>query len=71
MAYDVLKEFGRRIQRLRLERGISQERLAHQVGVHRTYMGFIERGERNPTLGNVAKIARTLGVSLEQLFRGL
>ena len=68
MAQDILKAFGKRVQALREAKGISQETLAHRVGVHRTYMGFIERGQRNPTLRNIEKIAKTLGVSLAELF---
>lgn len=71
MARNILNAFGNRVQELRLAKGISQEKLAHSVGVHRTYLGFIERGERNPTLENINKIASTLGVSLSDLFRGL
>jgi transcriptional regulator with XRE-family HTH domain len=68
MAQDIRRIFGQKIQRLRLDRGISQERLAHAVGVHRTYMGFVERGERNPTLSKIEKIAKALGVSMRDLF---
>lgn len=62
------KQFGRRIRELRLSRGLSQEELAFKAKVHRTYLGGIERGERNPSLKNIAEIAKALGVSLGQLF---
>ncbi len=65
---DIRTKFGKRIQKLRLSRGISQEKLAHSVGVHRTYMGFVERGERNPTLTKIERIAKTLDVSIRDLF---
>jgi len=54
---------------LRLARGLSQEELAFRAGVHRTYLGSIERGERNPALKNIAAIADALDVSLAELFR--
>ena len=60
--------FGKKVQGLRQKRGISQEKLAHEVGVHRTYLGFVERGERNPTLTKIEKIAKALGVSIQDLF---
>jgi len=63
------EEFGRRVRELRLARGLSQEELAFRAGVHRTYLGGIERGERNPALRNIAAIAAALGVSLPELFR--
>lgn len=66
----ITTQFGRRVQQLRYERGISQEALAHKVGVHRTYMGFIERGERNPTLENIERIAHALGITVQEMFRG-
>jgi transcriptional regulator with XRE-family HTH domain len=65
---DIAKAFGQRVRQLRHTQGLSQEELAHHVGLHRTYMGGIERGERNPSLKNIAKIARALGVSLSELF---
>jgi len=49
-------------------RGLSQEELAFKSRVHRTYLGGIERGERNPSLRNIAAIARALGVDLSELF---
>lgn len=63
-----LKQFGQRVAALRDKKDISQEKLAEIVGVHRTYIGFIEQGKRNPTIGNIRKIAKALGVSLKDLF---
>jgi transcriptional regulator with XRE-family HTH domain len=61
---DLQKTVGRNLRRYREERGLSQERFAEVVGVHRTYMGGLERGERNLTLRSVEKIAATLdGIS--------
>jgi transcriptional regulator with XRE-family HTH domain len=59
------------VRTLREAKGWSQERLAEEAGVHRTYLGGIERGLRNPSLRNIAKLARALGVSLARLFEGL
>ncbi len=62
------KQFGERVRELRTMRGLSQEELAFKAGVHRTYLGGIERGERNPSLRNIAAIAKALGVNLSELF---
>ncbi len=62
------KQFGERVRELRTTRGLSQEELAFKSGVHRTYLGGIERGERNPSLRNISAIAEALGVTLSQLF---
>ena len=62
------RQFGERLRELRLAKGLSQEELAFRSGVHRTYLGGIERGKRNPSLKNLAAIAKALGVPLSQLF---
>ena len=62
------EQFGERIRELRLAMRLSQEQLAFKSGMHRTYLGGIERGERNPSLKNIAAIAKALGVTLAQLF---
>ena len=62
------KQFGDRVKDLRLAKGLSQEDLAFKAGMHRTYLGGIERGERNPSLKNIAAIARALDVALPELF---
>ena len=67
---DVRKAFGRRMRQLRLERRLSQEALAERAGLHLTYVGGIERGERNPALDNINRLARALGVSLTEFFSG-
>lgn len=59
--------FGRRVRELRKERGFSQEELAHRASLHYTYVGGIERGERNPALVNIGKIAAALGISVAEL----
>ncbi|MBT9149778.1 MAG: HTH-type transcriptional regulator SinR [Dehalococcoidia bacterium] len=60
--------FGRRIKTLRGAKGLSHEELAFRARVHRTYLGAIERGERNPSLKNIAAIARALDIKLSELF---
>lgn len=64
----LLREFGLKIQQLRKELGISQEELAYRAGFHRTYIGMIERAERNITLSNIKKLADALNVNIKDLF---
>jgi len=66
-----LKRFGQRIRKLRRERGWSQEELAARCKLHRTYLGSVERGERNISVISLRRLARALRVSLSELFRGL
>lgn len=68
MSKDVLQAFGRRVRQLRFNRGLSQEQFAERCGLHRTYIGAIERGERNVSLLNIEKIAIALGVKIVDLF---
>lgn len=65
---DIKTKFGARVRMLRKEKGLSQEDFADLCGLHRTYIGAIERGERNISLENIEKIARALGVSIPFLF---
>lgn len=62
------RDLGSRIRGLREERGWSQEALAHEVGIDRTYVGGVERGERNVGVDNIWRIADALGVSASELF---
>ena len=64
----IQKQFGERVRELRVARNLSQEELAFRAGLHRTYLGGIERGERNPALRNIAAIAEALGVAIQELF---
>ncbi|UPQ80243.1 helix-turn-helix domain-containing protein [Flavobacterium azooxidireducens] len=61
------KEFGDRIKQLRLQKKISQEKLSFLTGFHRTYIGMIERGERNISLSNMAVFAKVFEVNLSEL----
>lgn len=62
---------GQRIRALRKKAGYSQEGFADAAGVHRTYMGTLERGEANVSLGNLSKMSMALGITLSELFRGV
>lgn len=68
---EILKALGRRIRELRLKQGYSQEGFADHCGVHRTFMGTIERGESNLSFSNLVKVADGLGITLSQLLSGL
>ncbi len=63
------KRFGKRIQILRKEKKLTQEDLADLIEVDRSYMGFVERGERNPTLDKIIKLSQALKISLSELFK--
>jgi transcriptional regulator with XRE-family HTH domain len=64
---DILVKFGQRVRELRKEKNLSQEELSFKAGVHRTYIGMIERGEKNITLVNIEKIAKALVISIDNL----
>ncbi len=64
----ILLAFGQRVQELRKQRNLSQEQLAELAGVHRTYIGMIERAEKNITLRNIENIANALSVKIKDLF---
>ena len=69
MEGDLQRAVGRSLRRYRLERGPSQEDFADLVGVHRTYMGGLERGERNLTLRSLERIAGRIDVNPRDLLR--
>jgi transcriptional regulator with XRE-family HTH domain len=62
------QKFGRAVRRLRTAAGFSQESFADAIGVHRTFMGSVERGETNISLDNIARIAKGLRITLADLF---
>ncbi len=68
MKEQVLVKFGQKVKELRLKQNISQEKLAEKANVHRTYIGMIERAEKNITLINIEKIAKALEVNIYDLF---
>jgi len=63
----IVEVFGLNVQKYRKEKKISQEKLAELAGLHRTYIGMIERAERNITLCNIEKIAKALQVDIKDL----
>ena len=63
----LLQEFGNKIKKLRLDKSISQEQLSFLTGFHRTYIGMIERGERNISLTNMAVFAKVFELNLSEL----
>lgn len=67
----IYTELGKRIVEARNAKSMSQERLAAISGIDRSHMGFIEQGRRKPTLSTLYKIAKSLDISLEELFKGL
>jgi transcriptional regulator with XRE-family HTH domain len=67
-AEELQKQFGARMRALRLQSGLSQEQLAFSCNLDRTYIGSVERGERNISLVNIHTIAAALGVSPRELF---
>jgi transcriptional regulator with XRE-family HTH domain len=68
---DLLVLLGKRVHELRVGRKWSQEEFAHVSGLHRTYIGQIERGEKNISFANLAKISGVLGVAMSELLSGL
>ncbi|WP_343996315.1 helix-turn-helix transcriptional regulator, partial [Nocardioides dubius] len=64
---ELQQQVGRRMRVIRKEKGLSQEALAEELGLHRTYVGALERGERNPSLKVVSRLAVSLGVSTDYL----
>ena len=65
---DIAKIIGQRIRNYRTQKGLSQEKLAELAGCHPTYIGQLERGEKNATLESVEKIASAMDISLSELF---
>jgi len=67
MKREILIKFGDKVRERRTALGLSQEELAGRAGVHRTYIGMIERAEKNITLQNIEKVAKALEIPLDKL----
>ena len=65
---DIKKKFGEKVKKIRLKKGLSQEALAHQADLDRTYIPSIEKGERNVSITVIEKIAKALNVKISTLF---
>jgi len=65
---ETLKSLGKKVQKLRQEQNLTQEELAHQLGISRVYMGYIEQGRESPSLKLLMKISRKFKVRVEDLF---
>ena len=63
--------FGTRVRTIRVSQGLSQEQLADRAGLHRTYIGMVERAEKNLSLNNIEKIAEALGISVSELMESI
>ncbi len=66
---NILIEFGKHLKELRNNKNLTQQEFANKSGLHRNYIGMIERGERNPSLINLEIIAKTLNISLSELMK--
>ncbi len=71
MKTEILIKFGQQLRKRRAELGLSQEELANRAGVHRTYIGMIERAEKNITLKNIEKISKALKIEIDKLMKEL
>lgn len=71
MPDDVVRKVGRRIRELRQKKGWSQEELAEEANLHRTYIGQVERGEKSVGVENLFRIAKALGVPAAAIVRGI
>jgi len=65
---EYLKKFGKNLKNIRSLKGLSQEELAERSGLHRTYISFLERGQRNPTLTTIYKLASVLDINVRTFF---
>ena len=69
MSKSILKKFGKRVREERIKQNLSQEELAEKAGVHRTYIGMVERAEKNITLQNIERISKALKISIDNLMK--
>ena len=67
MSKTTLEKFGEKVREERHKQGLSQEELASRAGVHRTYIGMIERAEKNISLENIEKVAKALKLNINEL----
>lgn len=67
MENDILTQFGSRVKELRTKNKLTQEQFAQKTGLHKNYIGMVERGERNPSLINIQIIAKGLNVTISEL----
>lgn len=67
----IKEQFGKRLKELRIQKGLSQEKFALLIDMDRTYYASVESGKRNISINNIEKIALGLGVTLEELFKGM
>lgn len=65
----LIKEFGARVRYLRTQEKLSQEQLSYKTGFHRTYIGMIERGERNISLTNIGVFAKVFDLTIDELLK--
>ena len=71
MKKTILVKFGKKIREVRVKRGLSQEAFADIANVHRTYIGMVERAEKNITLLNIQKLSKALKIDIKELFDGI
>ncbi len=71
MKKTILVKFGKKVREVRVKRGLSQEALADHANVHRTYIGMVERAEKNITLLNIQKLSKALKIDIKELFDGI
>ena len=64
----IKEKFGKRVRKIRKEQDLSQEEVGFKTGLHRTYIGSVERGEQNVSLENIQKIAKAFKINLKELF---
>ncbi len=65
----ILDSFGQRVKELRINKNLTQEQFAERCGLHKNYIGMVERGERNPSLINIEIIAKGLKISISDLMK--
>jgi transcriptional regulator with XRE-family HTH domain len=66
---EILNSFGKKLQKLRTDRNLSQEKLAEIAGFDRTYISLLERGVRNPSLVNIVRLAKALNITPDKLLK--